>query len=327
MLAAVAMQASPPRPVFPALAASVVLHGLLLAWLTHTASIRPTLPAPAEARLMISLVKSSRQPEAATAADAPDVISAVASVAQGSLDGEVSPQQAAASTAVPPPATSVVVSSVPRASAVEEAENAITAGVTLPEASLKSAIQSFVQSLRSEQTAAWTGACMRRQREQLRDDCPDQPALQQDMRNEDRRMAARVFAPATRDDRHARLRADLQEQYQAMDELQEQGGLIGELAATRKGMTRENLAYLSGNLNSPAMAFVQVSQRDNPNLPFMLGNMLQFMCAEQPCVYEWTGFEAVNPQPEPVPPAPESAGDQALQPWVSRRRLWPAGSP
>lgn len=208
----------------------------------------------------------------------------------------------------------------------EPAEGGKGTTVTLNGGTVQGSIRTYVQGLREQQTAQWTADCVRHEAEQGRGDCPGRQGLQNDLRDEQRALARRVFAPVTRPDQHARLRRDLLAREERMQQLQEQGGPSAQLAVERAALTREYLAYLSGNLNSPTLAFVQASQRDNPNLPFMLGNMLQFICSPAPCIYEYTDFTTGRREPAVVEPV--TAPDPLpLLPWVPRTRLGQTAAP
>lgn len=43
------------------------------------------------------------------------------------------------------------------------------------------------------------------------------------------------------------------------------------------------------------MLYVRISQADNPNLPWIMGDMLQFICNPSPCVYEYDKFRIERP--------------------------------
>lgn len=167
--------------------------------------------------------------------------------------------------------------------------NAILRAQEVPGADeIRAAIAEFTAGYKAGLTGDWLAECRSFQERYATRDCPGSQAEDTTALNDGQRIAEAVFAGATRYERHAAFTNSLLQQNERLDELMEEGGVLGSLARERYYLNREYVFYLNGNFNFQAWNFVKTSNASNGNLEFMRGFM-QFQCKESPCVYEFTG--------------------------------------
>lgn len=162
---------------------------------------------------------------------------------------------------------------------------------TLTQDDIRRSIAKFSAEFKSELTADWISDCLSFRERYPTRECPQQQAQETPALDESSQIASTVFAGVTRDDRHKRLTNSFLQENERLQDLMEEGGVLGSLARERYYLNREYVFYLNGNFNFGAWNFVKTSNASNGNLEFMR-SFMQFQCKESPCIYEFTGIGA-----------------------------------
>jgi hypothetical protein len=163
---------------------------------------------------------------------------------------------------------------------------------------IQAAITEFSAAYNAGLTGGWLSACMRFRERYPTQDCPQQQPQDTSALDDGQQIAAAVFAGVTRPDRHRRLTESLLEENDRLQDLIEDGGVLGTLARDKYFLNREYVFYLNGNFNFQAWNFVKTSNASNGNLEFMRGFM-QVICKPSPCIYDFTGIGAKPPASDP----------------------------
>lgn len=274
-----------------ALAASLVLHGFLVGYVVFAelAVSEQATPVAQVHNLSITLVNNLQTPSALQTNNSVQQDFATAEES----DDSISDIQSATPELISTTAVSRTIST-PTVNTNQFPAAEAPANQEFNFATMQTAITSYVQGYKQELTGTWTEACLLYKKAHATRICPDEDSYVR-VNQPQHEVVEQLFADINRDARHKRIYKELWAETKALEALQDETGPLGELAAERRALNREYLAYLSGNLNSSAMAFVKMTQRDNINLPFMLDNMLQFICKEMPCIYEYEPFRINRP--------------------------------
>jgi hypothetical protein len=266
-----------------ALLASALLHLLLLALMLSlrpdTSSSLPRQTPPYHVSVVLLRNPRLAEPVQQTTTSAPDQAESFLPAQPAGTAAPEPPLPAAPSTtALTEPAPAITVTGVtPQAPAVPGAD------------AIRAAIVEFSESYKAGLTADWLSQCVRYRERYPTQDCPQQRAQDNSALDDGQRIAEAVFAGVTRDERYARLTSSLLQQNEELDELMEEGGVLGALARDRYYLNREYVFFLNGNFNFQSWNFVKTANAGNGNLEFMRGFM-QFQCKESPCIYEFTGM-------------------------------------
>lgn len=306
-----------PRRVAGSVAVSLLLHGavvmLLARIVTHEDQARAVtdlpsisvalvprqrpVPPPPSAELRpqdLPQPQTQPAPPPAIAADTPesggpmeteDATEAVADAAPASAVADAAPEREARSSDA---------ESRERASDDEASDQPWTA------ARIRAALDASRREQQRETTANWLTDCIIEQKQHGTRDCTQQQPLDyaSESTRAGRNAAGQSFMAITRPQRHARLTEGFLKENALLEDMMEEGGATGGIAAQLFYTNREYVIYLNGNGQEPLWGAMQnfgadtTHARPRPSLP---GNIL-FTCRKRPCIYEWTGFTIERPE-------------------------------
>jgi hypothetical protein len=271
-----------PRRLWPAFTASVAAHGLILALLLSVKFPSPPLPVTAREHVLISFARRpsltpSREENAASALPAS------------------SSSPPAPSLPSPSPASLRVRGNDGEGEGIDE--GAADASASVDGTALQAQISAFVLQQHDSYTQDFVEDCwIERQEGERRDYCNG--ALEGDKGGDAqaRAQVTALFRDLNRKQRHAQVQEQLEARDERLKQLVADGGVLGALAAERRGIDHEYRAYLNGNRNTAASNFVMNRVANTGGNTQALGGFLQFICKKMPCIYEFTGFTVVKPR-------------------------------
>lgn len=328
--------AAPPRYAVPLLF-SVLLHGAVLFLFTRSLFSGTPATDPAEERPSIRVALVVREPLAPAEPAVPEVeerIPPAPEVGEGippepelakSVPGEPQdlPDARAGSTELLAEAEAA-----PEAPALSEDEVQEDGGAETGNAEqawtparIRTAIETSRSDLRSSATGTWMEECIIERKERGTRDC-EQQLEAQDYDSADMAAAREAGAGSFAGVRRANEKWIVEEQYRRKNDairgLIDAEGILGEVAATRYYINRDNISYLSGYFGDYVMDAMGNFPADVLGGPRLLvggsGGNTAFSCAKYvttksgrkvkvpaACVYEYTGFRIVRPEAEPDP--------------------------
>jgi hypothetical protein len=307
----------PPRRVAGPVLASVVLHGTLLYLVARLAVQQSEAPRNEErpaVRVIVETRMPGRAPAEAPAVEIPEAANST-------------PSESAVPAAPEPPNPESQSPPESPSAAADAGSNADAAPIAAPEAwtpaRIRSAIEGHADERRSTSTATWLAECFVERKEHGTRDCNEQ-LQEQDYASDSMRAARaageRAFARITRPERDWRRIEQFIRSNSQLEDLAEEGGVVGRIAADRMLLNNEYARYLMGNaqgwqqqdplwqaMDSGFTADVLGGRRLSlpGNIPFRCGSGKAKYGVTPggvgvsdivPCVFEFTGFTIERPQ-------------------------------
>jgi hypothetical protein len=279
---------APRRNVAVPVACSVLLHVALFALIARAAFAPSAEARIPDERPSVRVSMVVRPPPPVPAAVIPQSPAPVETLSEEELteSGEVAPREETADLEVP-----AIANSPPADASASAADEEISDGdddsvrAWTPTA-VRVAIGAYVSNQRNTQIETWVASCILEQKTEHTRDCERQRQASDGTSasaQAGRIAGGAAFGGVTRPMRHALLTEGFTETKDAMKELMDVPGVLGQMATDRYYLSREYIYYLNGN-------------------PSPYGPRNQFNCAGiGPCIYEYTGFVIERPEREVDP--------------------------
>jgi len=291
------------RFLWPALAASVLAHALLVGWATQQSFGSASTPETTTPReyLQVSFTRRpvrsapilepevAKEHEAVTEAVPDPVPAASESISRSTAEsGEDRTSRSDAESS----GVSVL---LPEITSDAESNRAAPATGVIAGGTLREQMSLLARQQREAYTGQFVDNCWIHRRDRKGEDCANSSDTDRGGDAAAREQVARLFERITREEKQQRISAELEQRDSELKVLGEAGGVLGELAAERRSINRGYQAFLNGYVNTAIQHFV-MSAYGNTGNPQAMAGFLQFICKEPPCHYEFTGFSVVKPQ-------------------------------